>query len=118
MAKNLCPTSATLHELTPWRNAPANELLWVYWDVDGRDRAGGDNKCRTFRSQQNAEWKKYPQNIRALQMVTEEILRPIFAAYSSEITNMDNLKYILGTIWSKNRTFKLWIECLIFFSFQ
>lgn len=57
--------------------------------------------------------KKFPQNIRALRLVAEELLRPIFMAHPNNLTNMDELREILSAIASQNRTSKLWIECLI-----
>jgi len=55
--------------------------------------------------------KKYPQNVRALRMLVEELLRPVFAKYNLE--NMANLQQTLDHIASESRTAKLWVDCLI-----
>ena len=57
--------------------------------------------------------KKFPQNIRALRLLVEELLRPIFMTNSDSLHNMDQLRQVLNTIASENRTSKLWIDCLI-----
>ncbi|XP_041366765.1 atrial natriuretic peptide receptor 1-like [Gigantopelta aegis] len=55
--------------------------------------------------------KKYPQNVRALRMLVEELLRHVFAKYDLE--SMGYLEQILDDIASQNRTAKLWVDCLI-----
>lgn len=55
--------------------------------------------------------KKYPDNIRALRMLTEELLRPLFLKQS--MLCMDELQEALNNAASQSRTAKLWINCLI-----
>ena len=51
--------------------------------------------------------KKFPKNICALQLVAEELLCPIIMAHPDNPNNMDELREILNTIASQNRTSKL-----------
>ena len=53
--------------------------------------------------------KKFPQNVRALRLVVEEILRDKLDG----IESMDDLKYMLGDRASSHNTTKLWVDCLI-----
>ncbi len=55
--------------------------------------------------------KKYPDNVRALRMLVEEILRPVIAKH--QITSMTELQHILHDVSLQSRTAKLWVECLI-----
>jgi len=56
--------------------------------------------------------KKYPDNVRALRLLTEELLQPVFTTHSS-LTSMDGLMKILGDISKESRTARLWVTCLI-----
>ena len=55
--------------------------------------------------------KKYPHNVRALRLLTEELLRPVFQEYT--LTCMADLQQILEDMASRSRTSKLWIDCVI-----
>ena len=55
--------------------------------------------------------KKFPENVRALRMLVEELLRPVFSNHSLE--SMDALRDVLNDIRQKSRTACLWIDCLI-----
>ena len=55
--------------------------------------------------------KKFPQNVRALRIVTEEILRPVLDDQGLHTTN-DLLKY-LDLKSQQSSTTKLWVDCLI-----
>lgn len=62
--------------------------------------------------------KKYPQNFRALVLLTEELLRPILAANPgspnlTEITAMKDLQKHLDTLSTQSRTSKFWIHVII-----
>lgn len=57
--------------------------------------------------------KKYPQNVRALRLLTEEILRPVFQKYGPQITNMDDLEQLLDELSSESRTTKMWVTNVI-----
>ncbi|KAG1662134.1 hypothetical protein GQR58_021089 [Nymphon striatum] len=55
--------------------------------------------------------KKYPQNVRALRMLVEELLRPIFD--NNGLETMSGLQQILNDVASHSRTGRLWVDCLI-----
>lgn len=55
--------------------------------------------------------KKYPENVRALRMLLEELLRPIFI--KATVTSMDGLKSVLDDLSMKSRTARLWVDCFI-----
>ena len=55
--------------------------------------------------------KKYPQNVRALRLLTEELLRPVFL--ENNLTSMEDLQQILEDIALHSRTSKMWIDCVI-----
>ena len=55
--------------------------------------------------------KKYTHNVRALRLLTEELLRPVFQEYT--LTCMVDLQQILEEMASRSRTSKLWIDCVI-----
>ena len=56
--------------------------------------------------------KKYPQNFRAMILLCEELLRPIFTLNTS-ITSMPQLQTYLDTLCIQSRTSKLWIDVII-----
>ena len=56
--------------------------------------------------------KKFPQNIRALKMLTEELLRGIFQDNPS-IQSMNALQTHLDILCSRSRTAKLWINNIV-----
>ena len=58
------------------------------------------------------EGKRYAQNARALRMLVEEILCPIFVKHESIVT-MGDLIRILDVLALKSRTTKLWVEIII-----
>ena len=58
------------------------------------------------------EGKKYPQNVRALRMLAEEILRPILIK-RLDISNMEELETVLEELSAKSKTCKLWIDLVI-----
>ena len=53
--------------------------------------------------------KKFPENIRALRIVVEEVLRPVL----DKVDNIDTLMTVLETTSRQSRTTKLWVDCLI-----
>ena len=55
--------------------------------------------------------KKFPQNMRALRLVVEELLRPLFSGV--ELESYSNLVTHLDDIGRRSRTSKVWIDCLI-----
>lgn len=55
--------------------------------------------------------KKFPGNLRALRILTEELLRPVI--YEKEPEDMEALLMVLNEAACKSRTAKLWVECLI-----
>ena len=55
--------------------------------------------------------KKFPQNVRALRIVTEEVLRPVLDNQELHTTN-DLIKYLVLKSQQSNTT-KLWVDCLI-----
>ena len=54
------------------------------------------------------ERKKYPQNMRALRILSEELLQPIFARH--QVRDRDHLDSILGTLSEQRRTSKAWVD--------
>lgn len=56
--------------------------------------------------------KKFPENVRALRMLVEELLKPIFDNHNLEC--MADLTELLDATAARNRTAKLWINCLIY----
>ena len=55
--------------------------------------------------------KKFPQNVRALRIVTEELLRPTLD--NQELHSRKNLTKYLASKSQKSDTSKLWVDCLI-----
>ena len=55
--------------------------------------------------------KTFPQNVRALRMLVEELLRPLFG--KKIFHNMDDLLQELDAISVKSKTSQLWVESLI-----
>ena len=55
--------------------------------------------------------KKFPQNMRALRIVAEELLRPILTG--DTVNDMHGLESILSDISSRSKTSHLWIDCVI-----
>ena len=55
--------------------------------------------------------KKFPQNVRAIRIVTEELLRPIFN--NQELHTMKELTDYLDSKSKNSNTTKLWVDCLI-----
>ena len=56
--------------------------------------------------------KKFPENVRVLRMLVEELLRPVFARH--QLNCMDDLKKVLEDASLQSRTAKLWVNCLIY----
>ena len=54
--------------------------------------------------------KKFPQNVRALRMLVEELLRPLFGKNSFH--NMDDLPQEVDAISVENKTSQLWVDSL------
>ena len=54
---------------------------------------------------------KFPQNVRAMRLVVEELLRGIMR--NENITFMDELLLCLDKAASASKTSKLWVDCLI-----
>jgi len=57
------------------------------------------------------EGKKYPQNVRALRLLTEQLLHPIIE--NNELNNMADLENLLADLSTKSRTTKAWTELVI-----
>ncbi|PIK51925.1 hypothetical protein BSL78_11180 [Apostichopus japonicus] len=55
--------------------------------------------------------KKFPQNIRALRMLVEELLRPLFGKHNFQ--KMDDLLKELNALSARSKTSQLWVDCLI-----
>ena len=55
--------------------------------------------------------KKFPQNMRALRIVAEELLRAILTG--DTVNDMHGLESILSDISSRSKTSHLWIDCVI-----
>lgn len=55
--------------------------------------------------------KKLPQNVRALRLVAELLLRPILSEYVFQ--NMTELESFLDDLCKMSGTSRLWIDCLI-----
>ncbi len=55
--------------------------------------------------------KKFPQNVRAMRMVAEEILRKVVRI--TDINNMDELMTLLESIAASSKTSKLWVDVLV-----
>lgn len=55
--------------------------------------------------------KKFPQNVRALRLVTEEILRDIVAVHDFKST--EELVQVLDEIAKQSKTAKLWVDVFI-----
>lgn len=55
--------------------------------------------------------KKFPQNVRALRMMTEEVLRSLIV--DGNIVTADDLSRALDHIAGQSRTAKLWVEVLV-----
>ena len=57
--------------------------------------------------------KKYPQNVRALRLLTEELLRPVFEKENPRLTSMDDLEKLLDELAIQSRTTKMWVYNVI-----
>ena len=55
--------------------------------------------------------KKFPQNVRALRMMAEEVVRGLFMNHHLE--NTEDVMKALDQIASESRTVKLWVEMLV-----
>ena len=55
--------------------------------------------------------KKFPQNVRSLRMLVEELLRPLFGKNSFH--NMDDLLQEVDAISVENKTSQLWVDSLV-----
>ena len=54
--------------------------------------------------------KTYPQNIRALRLLTEELLRPVFEKENARLTSMGDLEDVLDELAAQIRTTKMWVN--------
>ena len=57
--------------------------------------------------------KKFPQNIRAFRLLTEELLRPLFENSNVPLNNENELENELDWLASESRTAKLWVDMII-----
>ena len=57
--------------------------------------------------------KKYPQNIKALRLLTEELLRPVFEKENVRLTSMGDLEDVLDELSAQSRTTKMWVNNVI-----
>ena len=68
----------------------------------------------TFGSVDNMlQGKKYPQNIRALRLLTEELLRPVFDKENACLTSMGDLEDVLDELAAQSRTTKMRVNNVI-----
>jgi len=63
--------------------------------------------------EKNLQSKKYPQNFRALRLLTEKLLRPVFEKDNPDITSMDDLENALDKLSAMSRTTKLWVYYIV-----
>lgn len=83
--------SYIFHILSYCRKSTERRSIWV----SGKD-AGG---------------KKYPQNVHALRLLTEELLRPVIK--KNELNSMTSLEEVLADLSARSRTTKAWTELVI-----
>ena len=57
--------------------------------------------------------KKYPQNVRALRLLIEELLRPVFEKENARLTSMGDLDDVLDELAAQSRTTKMWVNNVI-----
>jgi len=57
--------------------------------------------------------KKYAQNVRAVRMLTEELVRPVLEKENSDIASTDDLENALDELSARSRTTKLWVYNII-----
>ena len=57
--------------------------------------------------------KTYPQNIRALRLLTEELLRPVFEKGNARLTSTGDLEDVLDELAAQSRTTKMWFNNVI-----
>ena len=55
--------------------------------------------------------KKFPQNMRALRILAEELLRPVLTG--GTVNDMHGIESILSDISSRSKTSHLWIDCVV-----
>ena len=55
--------------------------------------------------------KKFPQNVRALRMMAEVVIRGLFMDHHFE--NTEDLMKAVDPVASESRTVKLWVEILV-----
>jgi hypothetical protein len=53
--------------------------------------------------------KKFPQNVRAFRMLTEDLLRK----HMSDVETYEELDAILIDISNRSETTKLWVDCFV-----
>ena len=71
-----------------------------------------DVLCSTFAGvAKMLSGKKFPQNIRALRMVMEELLREI--VNRADIKTIEDMLSYLDKVASKSKTSKLWVDCFV-----
>jgi len=56
--------------------------------------------------------KKFPNNVRALRMLVEELLRPVFEE-NPDLSTMEDLLRVLDDLSENSRTARLWTDCVI-----
>ena len=54
--------------------------------------------------------KKYPDNVRTLRMLVEELIRPFFQ--TQNMLCIDDMQHALNDTASHSRTAKLWVNCM------
>ena len=57
--------------------------------------------------------KTYPQNIRALRLLTEELLRTVFEKENARLTSKGDLEDVLDELAAQSRTTKMWVNNVI-----
>ena len=57
--------------------------------------------------------KKFPQNVRALRLLTEELLRPVFEMHP-EMQSLEDMRRILDDMCTGSRTARLWVTVVVY----
>ena len=100
----------TLNPKAQW-HAHDHKLCWCRWLLDGRQWHRGKSQFNFFRCSKILSGKKFPQNVRALRLLAEEILRPML--FNTGVCTMAELSQQLAETSAKSNRARLCIECLV-----
>ena len=89
---------------TPWWHALSYVIHWVYWDTYGRKWPIASVPLMLW-------GKKFPQNMRALRMVAEEVLRDVLL--NVDVHSFEDMISLIDTRAKENGTTSLWVDSLI-----